>query len=101
MQQLVARLNERFRTRLSVAAVENVYFGSEIVVAGLMTGACVLKTRAQIAGEFVIIPSAAFKSDEMIMLDGMTHATLAARLGLPVHALDFAGLSRLLLSPQS
>jgi len=100
MRQLVGRLNERFRTRLRVGAVANDYFGSEIVVAGLMTGACVLKARAQVEGEFVVMPSAAFKTDEAVMLDGTTHAALAQRLGLPIHALDFAGLTGLLLSTQ-
>lgn len=90
---LTDRLNERFGTRLSTVAVENDYFGSEIVVAGLMTGACVLKARAKITGDFVVLPSVAFKSDEAIMLDGTTHAELQTRLGLPVHALDFAGLA--------
>ena len=100
MQKLSDRLNERFKTQLHVAAVTNDYFGAEIVVAGLMTGACVMKARAQIAGEFVIMPSSAFKSDEAVMLDGTTHAELQKSLGLPVRALDFAGLTRLLLSTQ-
>ncbi|HEX8178876.1 MAG TPA: DUF512 domain-containing protein [Pyrinomonadaceae bacterium] len=98
LRELLGRLNERFGTRLHVAAVENDYFGSEIVVAGLMTGACLLKARAKIKGEFVIVPSVAFKSDEAIMLDGTTHAELQERLSLPLHALDLAGLTRLLLS---
>jgi putative radical SAM enzyme (TIGR03279 family) len=98
LRQLIDRLNERFQTRLRVVAVENDYFGAEIVVAGLMTGACVRKARAEIEGEFVVVPSAAFKSDEAIMLDGTTRAELQRRLGRPLYALDFAGLTGLLLS---
>ena len=100
LEKLVARLNARFGTRLQVAAVENDYFGAEIVVAGLMTGACVLKARDRIAGEFAVLPASAFKSDEAIMLDGTTRAGLQKRLGLPLHALDFAGFEHLLLSTQ-
>ncbi len=96
LRQLLARLNERFGPRLHVAAVENDYFGAEIVVAGLMTGTCILKARDQIKGEFVVVPSAAFKSGEAVMLDGTTQDELQQRLGLPLSALDFAGFARLL-----
>ena len=69
------------------------------IVAGLMTGACVLKARAQIRGEFVVVPSVAFKSDEAVMLDGMTHAELERRMGRVVRPVDFAAFSRMLVSP--
>src|SRR5947209_1364058 len=41
LEDLIAQLNARTGTRLRVAAVQNRYFGPEIVVAGLMTGECV------------------------------------------------------------
>jgi putative radical SAM enzyme (TIGR03279 family) len=89
LSDLIARLNERFGTRLRVVAVENTYFGSEIVVAGLMTGVCVLASREKIEGDFVIIPRTAHKSDEPIMLDGTSLAELEKQLGVPVRAVDF------------
>ncbi|HST51315.1 MAG TPA: DUF512 domain-containing protein [Pyrinomonadaceae bacterium] len=92
----VERLNARFGTRLKVAAVENRYFGSEIVVAGLMTGECVAAAREQIEGDFVVIPNSAHKSDEPVMLDGTRLDELERRLGLPVRALDFDGFKRML-----
>jgi putative radical SAM enzyme (TIGR03279 family) len=92
---LIGRLNERFGTRLRVAAIENDYFGPDIVVAGLMTGRDVLAARDRIEGDFVILPSVAFKTDEPIMLDGTTHDELQRQLGLPVRALDFEGFARL------
>jgi len=92
---LIGRLNERFGARLRVAAIENDYFGPDIVVAGLMTGRDVLAARAQVEGDFVILPSVAFKTDEPIMLDGTTHDELQRQLGLPVRALDFEGFARL------
>jgi putative radical SAM enzyme (TIGR03279 family) len=95
LAELVGRLNERAGTRLKVVAVENSYFGSEIVVAGLMTGECVLAARELIEGDFVILPSTAHKSDEPVMLDGTRLEDLSARLGLPVRALDLAGFARL------
>jgi len=88
---LVEPLNERFGTRLRVVGVTNEYFGPEIVVAGLLTGRCVLAARDQIEGDFVILPHSAHKSDEPIMLDGMTLDDLGRRLGLPVRAVDLKG----------
>jgi len=79
-----------------VVAVSNDYFGPDIVVAGLMTGRDVLAVRDRIKGSFVILPSVAFKSDEPVMLDGTTHEELQGQLGLPVRALDFDGLARMI-----
>jgi putative radical SAM enzyme (TIGR03279 family) len=96
LTELIAGLNERFTTRLGVVAVENQFFGPEIVVAGLMTGTCVLAAREKLEGEFVVIPQTAHKSDEPVMLDGMRLEELERRLGRPVHALDLEGFERLL-----
>jgi putative radical SAM enzyme (TIGR03279 family) len=93
---LLEHLNERFGTRLKTVALENQYFGPDIVVAGLMTGRDVLAARDQIEGDFVIVPSAAFKSDEPVMLDGTTLEELQESLGLPVRPLDFKTFARLL-----
>ncbi len=96
LSELVGELNRRAGTRLRVVAVENRYFGEEIVVAGLMTGQCVAAARERIEGDFVIIPKTAHKSDEPVMLDGTTLEELEQQLGLRVRALDFDGFSRLL-----
>jgi putative radical SAM enzyme (TIGR03279 family) len=93
---LLEQLNERFGTRLKTVAVENDYFGPDIVVAGLMTGRDVIAVSAEIEGDFVILPSAALKSDEPVMLDGMTLEELQESLGLPIRAADFETFARLL-----
>ncbi|MCA1593680.1 MAG: DUF512 domain-containing protein [Acidobacteria bacterium] len=96
LTDLVNRLNERFGSQLHVLAVENKYFGSEIVVAGLMTGSCVLAARDRIKGDFVILPKTAHKSDEPIMLDGMTLEELERLLGVSVYVLDFEGFAQMI-----
>ena len=88
-------LNARTCARLKVVAVENKYFGPEIVVAGLLTGECVVAARASLEGDFVVIPTSAHKSDEPVMLDGTRLDELERRLGLPVRALDSEGFARL------
>lgn len=95
LSELVGGLNARFGTRLRVVAVENKYFGEEIVVAGLMTGECVRAARARIEGDFVVIPKTAHKSDEPVMLDGTLLADLERDLGRRLFALDFEGLARM------
>jgi putative radical SAM enzyme (TIGR03279 family) len=95
LTDLVGRLNARAGTRLKVVAVENRYFGPEIVVAGLMTGGCVVAAREQFEGDFVVLPSAARKSDEPIMLDGTRLDELEKRLGLPLRVLDAGGFARM------
>jgi putative radical SAM enzyme (TIGR03279 family) len=92
---LLARLNERFGTRLRTVPVENLYFGPDIVVAGLMSGKDVLAVRERVEGRLVILPASAFKADEPVMLDGTTRDELERGLGRPVRALDFEGFARL------
>ncbi|HEX8476572.1 MAG TPA: DUF512 domain-containing protein [Pyrinomonadaceae bacterium] len=95
LANLLESLNGRFGTRLRALGVENKYFGSEIVVAGLVTGMDVLASRDAIEGDFVIMPSTMHKSDEPIMLDGMLVEDLKQQLRLPVHVVDFDGFVRL------
>ncbi len=99
LREMLERLNNRFGTRLHVAAVENHYFGGDVAVAGLLTGSDLLAARGQLRGDFAIIPSAVIKSDESILLDGMKLSELERGFSCPVHALDFDGLARLVTPP--
>ncbi len=98
LQKLINKLNARFHTQLSVVAVANGYFGGDVSVAGLLTGRDLLAASEQLEGEFAIIPKQMLKSDEAIMLDGMSTAAVEEKLGVPIHAVDLAGLTNLLLS---
>jgi putative radical SAM enzyme (TIGR03279 family) len=96
LKDMLDELNERFNTKLQVVPVENHYFGGDVSVAGLLTGSDYLAARDRVEGDFVIIPAASVKSDEKIMLDGMSFAELESEMGLPVRALDFASFAELL-----
>jgi putative radical SAM enzyme (TIGR03279 family) len=91
LAEQIGRLNQRFGTMLEVAGVENHYFGGDVSVAGLLTGSDFVKAVDRVSGDFLIIPRSTLKSDEEIMLDGMTLAELRERVGLPVHPLDLRG----------
>jgi putative radical SAM enzyme (TIGR03279 family) len=98
LEPLVEKLNHQLGTQLCVASVENNYFGGDVSVAGLLTGSDLAAARESINGDFVVISKSTLKSDEEIMLDGMTLNELSAKLGLPVYAFDLKSFARFLLS---
>ncbi len=93
LEEKIAKLNERFGTKLQVAAVSNNYFGGDVSVAGLLTGSDFVKAAGQLQGNFLIIPRSTLKSDEDIMLDGMTLQDLQQAVGVPVHPFDMRAFS--------
>jgi putative radical SAM enzyme (TIGR03279 family) len=96
LERLLTRLNARFGTRLAVVAVENNYFGADVSVAGLLTGGDLLAARDRVRGNFLVIPASMLKSGDTVMLDGMKLDEVESELGLPIHALDFAGFAQMI-----
>ena len=96
LSEEVERFNRSRGTRLNVLAVPNTYFGGDVSVAGLLTGQDYLKVKDKIVGDFAIIPKHTIKSDEPILLDGMTFDELKAEFGVPIYDLDTNGLIALL-----
>lgn len=96
IRPLIEKMNLRMGTELNVQAVENSYFGGDVSVAGLLTGSDLVSARERLSGDFVIIPRTTLKSDEEIMLDGMTLQDLTWKLDLPVHAFDFQSFAQFL-----
>jgi NifB/MoaA-like Fe-S oxidoreductase len=96
IRPMIEGLNSSMGTELTVVAVENNYFGGDVSVAGLLTGGDLVSARDRLNGDFVIIPRTTLKSDEEIMLDGMTLQELAGKLDLPVHAFDFQSFAQFL-----
>jgi len=88
LREQVEKLNALINSKLFVLAVPNKYFGGDVAVAGLLTGQDFLAVKDKIAGDFVIIPKHTIKSDEPILLDGMTFDELKANFNVPIYALD-------------
>lgn len=101
MQECVQSLNARSGARLYVHAAENNYFGGDVSVAGLLTGGDLVAAAAGLKGEFILIPKSMLKSDEDIMLDGMTLDYLRKELGLNVIPVDLEGLAKFLYESSS
>ncbi|MDQ3490649.1 MAG: DUF512 domain-containing protein [Pyrinomonadaceae bacterium] len=83
-------------SRLHVLAVPNTYFGGDVAVAGLLTGQDYIKVKGRIRGDFVIIPKSTIKSDEPLLLDGMTYDELKSKFDVPIYDLDTKGLIEML-----
>ena len=98
LQEMIGRLNSRLGTRLDVLPVANDYFGGDVSVAGLLTGRDFMAMRDKVRGDFAIIPRVVLKSDEPVMLDGMSLDRLQQGFEVPLAALDFPALARLLMS---
>ena len=96
IRPLIESLNSSAGTELTVEAVENNYFGGDVSVAGLLTGSDLVAARERLQGDFVIIPRSTLKSDEEIMLDGMTLQEVSRKLDLPVHAFDLKSFAQFL-----
>lgn len=94
----VDKLNNKLGTNLFVNPVANGYFGGDVSVAGLVTGRDLVSARNQIKGEFVLIPRQMLKSDEEVMLDGMTLDDVRRTVGLPVHPVNLNELGSFLIS---
>jgi NifB/MoaA-like Fe-S oxidoreductase len=92
LTEQIERYNRSSNARLSVIGVPNLYFGGDVSVAGLLTGKDYLAIRDKIVGDFVIIPRHTIKSDEPILLDGMSYDELKAAFPVPLFDLDISGL---------
>jgi putative radical SAM enzyme (TIGR03279 family) len=98
LKTAVDKLNQKVGTRLVVSPVVNDYFGGDVSVAGLVTGRDLRAAKDRIKGEFVLIPRLMLKSDEAVMLDGMTLDQVETALGVPVHPVTLEELGMFLTS---
>ena len=97
LREQIERLNLLLDAKLFVLAVPNTYFGGDVAVAGLLTGQDFLHVKDKIEGDFVIIPKHTIKSDEPILLDGMTFEDLKAQFDVPIYDLDLQDLIKKIL----
>jgi putative radical SAM enzyme (TIGR03279 family) len=88
LSQQIERFNKLRRTKLKVFAVPNTYFGGDVAVAGLLTGQDYLNVKDRIVGDFAVIPKHTIKSDEPILLDGMSFDELTRQFPVPIYDLD-------------
>ena len=82
---------------VEVIAIENLFFGPEITVSGLLTGQDILsQTKDRLLGDALLFPQAALRQGEDVFLDDMTSAELSQALGVP--AIPVSGEGEALLN---
>jgi putative radical SAM enzyme (TIGR03279 family) len=94
----VERINAVTGSRLRVLPVPNGYFGGDVSVAGLLTGQDIVKVKDSVEGDFVVIPSHIIKSDEPILIDGMSFDDLKKQFDVPVIPQDVDGFLEMIRS---
>lgn len=88
LHEQIENLNSLIGSTLRVLAVPNTYFGGDVSVAGLLTGKDFVGMKDKVEGDFVIIPPHTVKSDEPILLDGMSFDELKSHFKVPLYAED-------------
>jgi NifB/MoaA-like Fe-S oxidoreductase len=92
LAEQIEKYNRATGARLHVIGVPNTYFGGDVSVAGLLSGQDYRNVAGKIEGDFVIIPKHTIKSDEPILIDGMSVDELRSMFDVPIYDLDTDGL---------
>lgn len=75
-----------------VKAIENVFFGDSITVAGLLTGEDIIRQlKGRRLGSALFLPKVALRSGETVLLDDVSVEDISRELGVPVVVVDNDG----------
>ena len=93
MSEKAAILEKKFPgLKIHVYAVENTFFGPEIIVTGLITGGDLIKSlKGKSLGEFLLLDSKIIKEDENVFLDDMSVSEVENALGVKIHLANCSG----------
>ena len=84
-QPLVARLNLVAGLEVNLVALNSQYWGQEITVTGLLTGADLLQgLQGRDLGDGILLPSLMLKHGDTLFLDDRSVAELESRLETPI-----------------
>ncbi len=85
LKKFIEKLSEKEHLSLDVVAVENTFFGSQVTVAGLLTGRDVMKTALDcVEGHDTILVPDVVLDDQDRFLDNVTLDDMQEALGIPV-----------------
>lgn len=95
IKQLTHRLNEKFpKIKVEVYTIINHYFGTDITVAGLITGGDITSQLAgQTLGEALLIPDVMLRNGETVLLDDVTVAEMENTLQTKIRIVQSDGKS--------
>jgi putative radical SAM enzyme (TIGR03279 family) len=85
LKKFIEKLSEKERLSIDVVAVENTFFGSQVTVAGLLTGRDVMKNALDcVEGHDTILVPDVVLDDQNRFLDNVTLDDMQEALGMPV-----------------
>ncbi len=89
---VAAALNRVEGLQATLKVVRNDFFGENVTVAGLITGAdLVSRILPSETGDLLVLPAVSLKKDEPVFLDGISLPELSRRLKVPVAAVAGPG----------
>ncbi len=95
LQQLTDQLKVKFpKVTVHLYTIINHYFGTNITVAGLVTGGDIMKQlKDQVLGDALLIPDVMLRHGETVLLDDLTVADMEKTLQTPVRIVQSDGKS--------
>ena len=89
LKKVLERVKKVPGIRIDLVTVPNIFFGSSVTVAGLLTGRDILRAlRNRRAGDILLVPANALKEDEDVFLDGMTLEQLGSSHGIRIEKVE-------------
>jgi putative radical SAM enzyme (TIGR03279 family) len=95
LRQLVGKLKQKFpNIDIKLYTILNHYFGTQITVAGLLTGTDIIaQLKAQPLGEYLLLPEVLLRNGEDILLDDVTVADMEKALQTKIRIVQSDGKS--------
>lgn len=95
IKQLIQKLNEKYpKVKVEVYTILNHYFGTDITVAGLITGGDITtQLNDQFLGDALLIPDVMLRNGETVLLDDVTVAEMENTLQTKIRIVQSDGKS--------
>ena len=80
------------KLQVNVYGIENVFFGHDVTVTGLLTGEDIIRQlKGKDLGSILLLPKVLLRSGETVLLDDVTVEDIERELGVPVCIIDNDG----------
>ena len=85
IRRIFEKIGEIYSVEAAVYAVENLFFGNSVTVAGLLTGRDVCDAlKGKPLGDVLLLPESMMRENEELFLDGMTLEQMKKELGAEI-----------------
>ncbi len=93
LSKIIEKVTCKFSNiKVNLYGVENIYFGKNITVSGLLTGQDIInELKGKVLGECLLLPVNMFKKDELVFLDDIKLQDLEKELQIEVKVVESSG----------